>query len=506
MAAVTVSRLPRARRSEAQSLCGPTLFSRRRRDLRRPDRLRAPADAPLARRRERVRVALRGAAARRRRPDGREPRDAWVGEHVRAREDSYDVPVFAAPPAFLEALGRAGVDVVTVANNHAYDQGVTGLAETLAQARSAGVATVGAGTDRAHAYAPLVREVHGLRIAIVAATEGVNLAARAGEPSSPRVASFDEAALARAVEDARAGSALTVVALHFTEAGYESALPTDEIRLVRPRGGGRRGSRRRARPPRARPRADAADERRARRRRADLARKPRGRDARRPRRAGRSGLSVRDAVLARVRTRRAPSGRLEVSAVEARPFYIDVSSRAVSGEDALRATALDRRRDRARDRRRLWPRLRRASPRAGGPTRSDRDALRRDGRAAARRGRAGALLGSRGERGRGEGPLPTGWISASSSRRPARAGATTAAPRGRSPRASGRPSATRHGRRIRARRVSGARRAAPRPRPRLRARALAGRASISTVGDVDDDARVEIFVAPDERARTATEP
>ena len=54
-----------------------------------------------------------------------------VGPRLRSRSDEHDVPTFAAPPAFLGALHEAGVDVVTVANNHAYDQGIAGLRTTI---------------------------------------------------------------------------------------------------------------------------------------------------------------------------------------------------------------------------------------------------------------------------------------------------------------------------------------------------------------------------------------
>lgn len=256
-----------------------------------------------------------------------------VGERVRAREDGYDVPVFAAPPAFLSALAQAGVDVVTVANNHAYDQGVTGLEETLSHAREAGVATVGAGEDRTHAYEAVIREALGHRIAIVAATEGVNLAARAGEPPSPRVALFDDAALTRAVQDARGRSELTIVALHFTDAGPESTLPTDEMRawcaraaeagadLVVAHGPHVPGPRQTIRTSDGRDVVVLSS----------LGNLVAAMRAEHDERA-RSGPSVRDAVLARIRTRRGPGGRLAIAAVEMRPFFIDVSSRAVSGE------------------------------------------------------------------------------------------------------------------------------------------------------------------------------
>ena len=44
---------------------------------------------------------------------------------------------FRAPPAAFTALRDAGIDLVTMANNHALDYGPVGLADTLAAARAA---------------------------------------------------------------------------------------------------------------------------------------------------------------------------------------------------------------------------------------------------------------------------------------------------------------------------------------------------------------------------------
>ncbi len=45
---------------------------------------------------------------------------------------------FNAPGSLLDGLAGAGVDVVTLANNHGYDQGPEGIAESLRAAASRG--------------------------------------------------------------------------------------------------------------------------------------------------------------------------------------------------------------------------------------------------------------------------------------------------------------------------------------------------------------------------------
>jgi poly-gamma-glutamate capsule biosynthesis protein CapA/YwtB (metallophosphatase superfamily) len=81
---------------------------------------------------------------------------------------------FRAPPTAFAALRHAGIDVVTMANNHGLDYGPVGLADTLAAIRSTGFPTVGIGRDEAQAYRPYVTTIKGTRIAIVAATDVID--------------------------------------------------------------------------------------------------------------------------------------------------------------------------------------------------------------------------------------------------------------------------------------------------------------------------------------------
>ncbi len=143
--------------------------------------------------------------------------------------------VFRAPVAVLDALAAGGVDVVSVANNHGLDQGPDGLAETLAakaardDGRSDGAVVVGVGADEDEAYAPLVRDVAGVRVAVLAATQVLD-ADRIREwtagPDQPGLASAKRVdRLVRAVSDAGspagAGADVVVVFLHWGVEGQE---------------------------------------------------------------------------------------------------------------------------------------------------------------------------------------------------------------------------------------------------------------------------------------------
>lgn len=75
--------------------------------------------------------------------------------------------LFRAPASAYAAVKAAGVDAVSLANNHALDYGRVGLADTMAAAQAAGIAALGAGTA-AEAYRPWIKEIDGTKIAVVA--------------------------------------------------------------------------------------------------------------------------------------------------------------------------------------------------------------------------------------------------------------------------------------------------------------------------------------------------
>lgn len=73
------------------------------------------------------------------------------------------------PDNFLEAVKEAGIDFVTVANNHLYDKGQEGMERTIARLESESMPYVGYGEN-----ARRLVEVKGLKIAVLAYTYGFN--------------------------------------------------------------------------------------------------------------------------------------------------------------------------------------------------------------------------------------------------------------------------------------------------------------------------------------------
>lgn len=124
---------------------------------------------------------------------------------------------FRAPPSTYEAVKAAGVDVVSIANNHALDYGRVGLADTLEAAKVAGVPAVGAGADAAEAYAPWITEVRGTKIAFLGFSQVQELWTRwRATDTQPGIAmARDLPRAVAAVKAAREAADVVVVYVHW---------------------------------------------------------------------------------------------------------------------------------------------------------------------------------------------------------------------------------------------------------------------------------------------------
>ncbi|MGV1009865.1 MAG: CapA family protein [Dermatophilaceae bacterium] len=132
---------------------------------------------------------------------------------------------FRTSPKALSTLAKAGVDVASMANNHAVDYGPAGLADTLSAKASSPIPIVGVGRDAREAFAPAVVAAKGLSVAVIASTQ-VNdhtVTTFPATDSTPGVAGNLESndRLLAAVGDAVARDDVVVVFLHWGT-DYES--------------------------------------------------------------------------------------------------------------------------------------------------------------------------------------------------------------------------------------------------------------------------------------------
>jgi poly-gamma-glutamate synthesis protein (capsule biosynthesis protein) len=124
---------------------------------------------------------------------------------------------FRAPATALDALAAGGVDLVTMANNHAVDYGDQGLADTLAAVKDAPIPVLGIGANAAQAYAPWAGTVNGVRVAVLAASQvhDWTTATHTATATKPGIASAFSPQLIAAVKAAKARADVVIVYLHW---------------------------------------------------------------------------------------------------------------------------------------------------------------------------------------------------------------------------------------------------------------------------------------------------
>ncbi len=132
--------------------------------------------------------------------------------------------VFRAPVAGLRALRAAGVDLVTMANNHGVDYGPVGLDDSLAASAASGLPAVGIGRDAVAAYKPWTTTVRGVRISVMGVTQVLDdnvLTEWTATDSHAGLASAKE--VERTVAAVRAARAATDILVVYVHWGVEGA-------------------------------------------------------------------------------------------------------------------------------------------------------------------------------------------------------------------------------------------------------------------------------------------
>jgi poly-gamma-glutamate capsule biosynthesis protein CapA/YwtB (metallophosphatase superfamily) len=137
---------------------------------------------------------------------------------------------FRTTPLAFTALRDAGVDLVTMANNHVLDYGQTGLADTLAAAKAARFPHVGIGTSAAAAWAPYVTTINGTRIAVVGVSQVAELAS-SWVATGTRPGEANAISLPRTLAAVRAAKRLAKTVIVFMHWGTEGQACPDRNQL-----------------------------------------------------------------------------------------------------------------------------------------------------------------------------------------------------------------------------------------------------------------------------------
>jgi poly-gamma-glutamate capsule biosynthesis protein CapA/YwtB (metallophosphatase superfamily) len=137
---------------------------------------------------------------------------------------------FRTTPLAFTALRDAGVDLVTMANNHVLDYGPTGLADTMAAAKAARFPYVGIGDNAAAAWAPYVTTIKGVTIAVVGVSQVAELAS-SWVATSSRPGEANAIDLSRTLAAVRAAKRLAKIVIVFMHWGTEGEACPDPAQL-----------------------------------------------------------------------------------------------------------------------------------------------------------------------------------------------------------------------------------------------------------------------------------
>ncbi|RNB91261.1 CapA family protein [Brevibacillus fluminis] len=124
--------------------------------------------------------------------------------------------VYKSPPEAIPALKAAGIDLVNLANNHSMDQGVDGLLDTFDALTQNNIAYMGAGPDDDRAYAPIIVERNGIKMAFFGFSRVIPEVSWYAGKNMPGVASvYDPARAVAAIRAAKEHADLVIVIPHW---------------------------------------------------------------------------------------------------------------------------------------------------------------------------------------------------------------------------------------------------------------------------------------------------
>jgi poly-gamma-glutamate synthesis protein (capsule biosynthesis protein) len=119
------------------------------------------------------------------------------------------------PAAGAQAFTAAGIDLVTTANNHAWDGRAAGVVENLAHLRATGVKTIGTGATAAEARHPFTLRKGDACVTLIAATTKVNRRAKQAKEMVALYPPGEDEALLEQVRAARRAGCLAIPYVHW---------------------------------------------------------------------------------------------------------------------------------------------------------------------------------------------------------------------------------------------------------------------------------------------------
>ncbi|MCA0754675.1 CapA family protein [Paenibacillus sp. N4] len=124
--------------------------------------------------------------------------------------------VFKGDPETLPSMRDAGFDVLSLANNHAMDQGVEGMLDTIKHLDDTGIAHMGAGRNDKEAFAPVIKEVRGIKVAYVGISRVIPFVEWKADKNVAGVAeTYETTRAVKAIAEAKKQADIVVVMVHW---------------------------------------------------------------------------------------------------------------------------------------------------------------------------------------------------------------------------------------------------------------------------------------------------
>ncbi len=140
--------------------------------------------------------------------------------------------LFNVDPRMLHGLAGAGVDAVSLANNHIRNAGSTGVTQTVLNARKAGLVSFGAGVDEERARRPRCFEMGGRQACLLGYNE-VDAATNAVRPGRAGAAELISAEVTADIRAARRAGANVIVVWPHWGAEYVTTTEAKQRRWAR---------------------------------------------------------------------------------------------------------------------------------------------------------------------------------------------------------------------------------------------------------------------------------
>jgi len=118
-------------------------------------------------------------------------------------------------PGWARIVKDAGIDLVTLANNHTMDYGHKGLFDTIHTLNLAGLAYLGAGRNREEACAPKFMEIKGMRLAILARTSVIVTSPSYAGDTQPGVAFLEPEETKKTIKSCKKEADIVVLLIHW---------------------------------------------------------------------------------------------------------------------------------------------------------------------------------------------------------------------------------------------------------------------------------------------------